>query len=207
MYEFAIVWDWLAFAVRWLHVITGIAWIGSSFYFVALDLGLKKVPHLPPGDSRLTRGGRAAADDPRWPPQRSPRRSTVARHPRDRPPCHPGGRTPPGASPPLGHRPRPLTSTYGGRPAPGRPHLPDGPQHQLRPHLGLRRPRFLPPDRRPPRPGRGRRDGRRHGLDVRRAPRYRSTGRQRLVEGSYCCHSWVAWSYWSHCWRAGSHCR
>jgi uncharacterized membrane protein len=49
MYEFAIVWDWLAFAVRWLHVITGIAWIGSSFYFVALDLGLKKVPHLPPG--------------------------------------------------------------------------------------------------------------------------------------------------------------
>ena len=49
MYEFAIIWDWLAFAVRWLHVITGIAWIGSSFYFVALDLGLKKVPHLPPG--------------------------------------------------------------------------------------------------------------------------------------------------------------
>ena len=49
MYEFAIIWDWLAFAVRWLHVIVGIAWIGSSFYFVALDLGLKKVPHLPPG--------------------------------------------------------------------------------------------------------------------------------------------------------------
>ncbi|HRO12181.1 urate hydroxylase PuuD [Amaricoccus sp.] len=49
MYEFAIIWDWLAFAVRWLHVITAIAWIGSSFYFVALDLGLKKVPHLPPG--------------------------------------------------------------------------------------------------------------------------------------------------------------
>ncbi len=49
MYEFAIIWDWLAFAVRWLHVITGIAWIGSSFYFVALDLGLRKVPDLPPG--------------------------------------------------------------------------------------------------------------------------------------------------------------
>ena len=49
MYEFAIIWDWLAFAVRWLHVITGIAWIGSSFYFIALDLGLRKVPHLPPG--------------------------------------------------------------------------------------------------------------------------------------------------------------
>ena len=23
MYEFAIIWDWLAFAVRWLHVIAG----------------------------------------------------------------------------------------------------------------------------------------------------------------------------------------
>ncbi|MBA3324927.1 MAG: urate hydroxylase PuuD, partial [Rhodobacteraceae bacterium] len=49
MYEFAIIWDWLAFAVRWLHVITAIAWIGSSFYFVALDLGLRRVPDLPPG--------------------------------------------------------------------------------------------------------------------------------------------------------------
>jgi len=49
MSEFAIMWDWLAFAVRWLHVITAIAWIGSSFYFVALDLGLRKAPHLPPG--------------------------------------------------------------------------------------------------------------------------------------------------------------
>ena len=35
---------WLEFAVRWVHVITGIAWIGSSFYFIALDLGLKKSP-------------------------------------------------------------------------------------------------------------------------------------------------------------------
>lgn len=49
MYEFAVFWDWLAFAVRWTHVITAIAWIGSSFYFIALDLGLAKVPHLPPG--------------------------------------------------------------------------------------------------------------------------------------------------------------
>ncbi len=51
MYEFAIMWEWLSFAVRWLHVITGIAWIGSSFYFVALDLGLRKSPDLPPGAS------------------------------------------------------------------------------------------------------------------------------------------------------------
>ena len=49
MQEFAIMWDWLGFAIRWLHVITAIAWIGSSFYFIALDLGLRKVPHLPVG--------------------------------------------------------------------------------------------------------------------------------------------------------------
>ncbi|RVG19956.1 urate hydroxylase PuuD [Sinorhizobium meliloti] len=49
MYEYAIAWDWLTFAARWLHVITGIAWIGSSFYFVALDLGLKQRPGMPVG--------------------------------------------------------------------------------------------------------------------------------------------------------------
>ncbi|MBZ9737323.1 urate hydroxylase PuuD [Mesorhizobium sp. CA18] len=49
MMDFAIFWDWLSFAVRWLHVITGIAWIGSSFYFVALDLGLRQRPGLPAG--------------------------------------------------------------------------------------------------------------------------------------------------------------
>ncbi|WP_320194855.1 urate hydroxylase PuuD [Agrobacterium rosae] len=49
MYEYAIAWEWMAFAVRWLHVITAIAWIGSSFYFIALDLGLVKRAHLPPG--------------------------------------------------------------------------------------------------------------------------------------------------------------
>ncbi|RWD01320.1 MAG: cysteine desulfurase [Mesorhizobium sp.] len=49
MLDFAIFWDWLSFAVRWLHVITGIAWIGSSFYFVALDLGLRQRPGLPVG--------------------------------------------------------------------------------------------------------------------------------------------------------------
>ncbi|BBC73829.1 membrane protein [Altererythrobacter sp. B11] len=29
--------EWLNLALRWLHLITGIAWIGSSFYFVWLD--------------------------------------------------------------------------------------------------------------------------------------------------------------------------
>jgi len=49
MDNFIIMWEWFAFAVRWLHVITAIAWIGSSFYFIALDLGLKKSPNLPAG--------------------------------------------------------------------------------------------------------------------------------------------------------------
>ena len=49
MYDLAIIWDWLAFAVRWLHVVTAIAWIGSSFYFIALDLGLRQAPDLPEG--------------------------------------------------------------------------------------------------------------------------------------------------------------
>ncbi len=49
MYDWIVIWDWVAVAVRWLHVVTAMAWIGSSFYFVALDLGLKKAPDLPPG--------------------------------------------------------------------------------------------------------------------------------------------------------------
>lgn len=49
MYDLAVLWDWMAFAVRWLHVITAMAWIGASFYFIALDLGLKKVPNMPVG--------------------------------------------------------------------------------------------------------------------------------------------------------------
>ena len=47
--ETAILWEFLSFAVRWVHVITAIAWIGSSFYFIALDLGLQKAPDLPKG--------------------------------------------------------------------------------------------------------------------------------------------------------------
>src|SRR5690606_13992838 len=52
MNEFAIAWDWLSFGVRWLHVVTAIAWIGSSFYFIALDLGLRQRPGLPEGAYR-----------------------------------------------------------------------------------------------------------------------------------------------------------
>ena len=49
MQDLALFWDWLSFGVRWLHVITAIAWIGSSFYFIALDLGLRQRPGLPAG--------------------------------------------------------------------------------------------------------------------------------------------------------------
>jgi uncharacterized membrane protein len=41
--------DWGSLLVRWLHIITGIAWIGSSFYFVWLDNHLLP-PEQPDGD-------------------------------------------------------------------------------------------------------------------------------------------------------------
>lgn len=49
MSDFTIFWEWFSLGVRWLHVVTAIAWIGSSFYFIALDLGLVHRPHLPAG--------------------------------------------------------------------------------------------------------------------------------------------------------------
>ncbi len=49
MYDFATIGAWMEFAVRWLHVITAIAWIGSSFYFIALDLGLHRDRNLASG--------------------------------------------------------------------------------------------------------------------------------------------------------------
>jgi uncharacterized membrane protein len=58
MYDMAILWEWLAFAVRWTHVITAIAWIGSSFYFIALDLGLNRnVPGPADGEEWQVHGG------------------------------------------------------------------------------------------------------------------------------------------------------
>ncbi|TGD74623.1 hypothetical protein E4634_05315 [Mangrovimicrobium sediminis] len=40
----ATLWDLLELTLRWLHVITGIAWIGASFYFVWLDNSLRDPP-------------------------------------------------------------------------------------------------------------------------------------------------------------------
>ncbi len=47
--------DWLALAGRWVHMITGIAWIGSSFYFVWLDNHLHKP--VKPEDAERGVGG------------------------------------------------------------------------------------------------------------------------------------------------------
>ncbi len=41
--------DWLNLLIRWGHLVAGISWIGTSFYFVALDLSLKKDVPLPQG--------------------------------------------------------------------------------------------------------------------------------------------------------------
>lgn len=49
-----------AFLLRWLHVVAAIAWIGESFYFVALDRGLKPAkPGVPGlyGESWSVHGG------------------------------------------------------------------------------------------------------------------------------------------------------
>jgi len=42
--------DWANLLVRWLHLITGIAWIGASFYFVMLDTSL--MPPKNPADEK-----------------------------------------------------------------------------------------------------------------------------------------------------------
>ena len=39
--------EWLTLLLRWAHVITGIAWIGSSFYFIWLDARLNVPPRDP----------------------------------------------------------------------------------------------------------------------------------------------------------------
>jgi uncharacterized membrane protein len=41
--------EWLELMFRWLHLIAGIAWIGSSFYFMFLDYSLQKEEGLPAG--------------------------------------------------------------------------------------------------------------------------------------------------------------
>ena len=53
-----IAWVWAEAFLRWLHVIAGIGWIGSSFYFIHLDYSLKQREGLP---ARGLRRGLAGA--------------------------------------------------------------------------------------------------------------------------------------------------
>ena len=45
----AFVADWANLLLRWAHLIAGIAWIGTSFYFIALDLTLRRRDGAPEG--------------------------------------------------------------------------------------------------------------------------------------------------------------
>ena len=49
--------EWLDLLVRWLHVVAAIAWIGSSFYFIALDNHLR--PPKEEADAERGVGGEA----------------------------------------------------------------------------------------------------------------------------------------------------
>ncbi len=53
--DVAFITDWLNLALRWAHLIVGIAWIGASFYFIWLDNHLQ--PPLDPADRAKGIGG------------------------------------------------------------------------------------------------------------------------------------------------------
>ena len=41
--------EWGSLLLRWTHIVAGIAWIGSSFYFMHLDAAIKAIPEIPKG--------------------------------------------------------------------------------------------------------------------------------------------------------------
>jgi uncharacterized membrane protein len=45
----AILIEWVSLLLRWLHMIAGMAWIGSSFYFMHIDASMKPVKDIPKG--------------------------------------------------------------------------------------------------------------------------------------------------------------
>lgn len=56
----AILLDWLNLFLRWAHVMLGIGWIGTSFFFIWLDQSLRTDPQTPKGlagDSWMVHGG------------------------------------------------------------------------------------------------------------------------------------------------------
>ena len=38
------IYEWGGMLLRWLHVLAGMAWIGSSFYFMHIDAMLQPAP-------------------------------------------------------------------------------------------------------------------------------------------------------------------
>src|SRR5262249_10975867 len=58
--------EWLGLALRWTHFIAGIAWIGSSFYFIWLDSHLEPAAPARPDPARASASdsGAPAAADP-----------------------------------------------------------------------------------------------------------------------------------------------
>ena len=43
------VWEWGSLLLRWLHVVTAMAWIGASFFFIHLDASLRPADDIPAG--------------------------------------------------------------------------------------------------------------------------------------------------------------
>ena len=45
----AYIWEWGSMMLRWLHVITAMAWIGASFFFIHLDASIRPSHDIPQG--------------------------------------------------------------------------------------------------------------------------------------------------------------
>jgi uncharacterized membrane protein len=44
-----VLYEWMALLLRWTHIVAGIAWIGSSFYFMHLDAAIRPIADIPKG--------------------------------------------------------------------------------------------------------------------------------------------------------------
>jgi len=44
-----VLYEWASLLLRWTHIVAGIAWIGSSFYFMHLDAAIKPIGEIPKG--------------------------------------------------------------------------------------------------------------------------------------------------------------
>lgn len=56
----SVILEWLGLLLRWAHVMAGIIWIGTSFYFIWLDASLRKCGEAEPGiagESWMVHGG------------------------------------------------------------------------------------------------------------------------------------------------------